>query len=198
MIIGFGSDFWGNAIFVTAENMNRVDSEFITHFYKILPVALSLLGVLASFSLYFLGNKILIKLKISKLGKKIYNFLNKKWFFDKIYNEYVSQYFFTISYTITYKTIDRGIIEVFGPMGLSTIISKKALMISKLQTGYIYHYTFLMLVGLTTILSMRQFWIFAGNFTDFKIFVLFFVLNFFLINVNSYSLSKKVPLKKGC
>jgi NADH-ubiquinone oxidoreductase chain 5 len=137
--------------------MNRVDSEFITHFYKILPVILSLLGAMSSFSLYLVGSKILIKLKISKLGKNIYNFFNKKWFFDKVYNEYIGQYFFTISYTVTYKTIDRGIIEIFGPMGMSSIISKKALLLSKLQTGYLYHYTFLMLVGLATILGARQF-----------------------------------------
>jgi len=65
--------------------------------------------------------------------------------------------FFTISYTITYKTIDRGIIEVFGPMGLSSIIIKKGSDISKLQSGYLYHYTFLMLTGLTLILGMRRF-----------------------------------------
>ena len=134
---------------------------------------------MSSFSLYLVGSKILIKLKISKLGKKIYNFFNKKWFFDKVYNEYIGQYFFTISYTVTYKTIDRGIIEIFGPMGMSSIISKKALLLSKLQTGYLYHYTFLMLVGLATILGARQFWIVAGNFVDFKIFILFFVLFFF-------------------
>jgi NADH-ubiquinone oxidoreductase chain 5 len=137
--------------------MNRIDSEFITHLYKILPVILSLLGVISSFLLYLFGSKILVKIKISKLGKKFYNFFNKKWFFDKIYNEYISQYFFTISYTVTYKIIDRGIIEIFGPMGLSSIITKKALFISKLQTGYLYHYTFLMLIGLTIILGVRQF-----------------------------------------
>jgi NADH-ubiquinone oxidoreductase chain 5 len=182
MIIGFGSDFWGNAIFVTVENMNRVDSEFIVHFYKILPVILSLLGVTSSFLLYVFGSKLLVKLKFSRLGKKIYNFFNKKWFFDKIYNEYISQYFFTVSYTITYKTIDRGIIEIFGPMGLSSIITKKALYISRLQTGYLYHYTFLILIGLTMILGLRQFWVLANNFVDFKIFILFFVLNFLLLN----------------
>ncbi len=182
MIIGFGSDFWGNAIFTSIENMNRIDSEFITHFYKILPVALSILGVTSSFLLYLFGSKILVKLKLSTIGKKIYNFFNKKWFFDKVYNEYVSQFFFTISYTVTYKTIDRGIIEIFGPMGLSSAITKKALYISKLQTGYLYHYTFLILTGLTLILGVRQFWVFLGDFIDFKIFVLFLILSFFLLN----------------
>ena len=53
--------------------------------------------------------------------------------------------------------IDRGIVEIFGPMGLSSIITKKGFSISKLQTGYLYHYTLLMLTGLTLILSVRQF-----------------------------------------
>jgi NADH-ubiquinone oxidoreductase chain 5 len=179
MIIGFGSDFWGNAIFTTTENMNRIDSEFINHTYKILPVALSLTGATLSFSLYLFGSKLLVKLKLSALGKKLYNFFNKKWFFDKVYNEYVGQFFFTISYTITYKIIDRGIIEVFGPMGLSSIITKKASYISKLQTSYLYHYTFFILIGLTLMLGTRQFWALAGGLADFKIFILFFVLSFF-------------------
>jgi len=182
MIIGFGSDFWGNAIFTTTENMNRVDSEFITHIYKILPVILSLLGATLSFLLYSFGSKLLVQLKLSVLGKKIYHFFNKKWFFDKVYNEYIGQFFFTISYTITYKIIDRGIIEIFGPMGLSSIITKKATYIAKMQTGYLYHYTFVILTGLTLILGLRQFWTFVGSFTDFKIFILFFILSFFLSN----------------
>ena len=182
MIIGFGSDFWGNAIFTTTENMNRVDSEFITHIYKILPVILSLLGATLSFLLYSFGSKLLVQLKLSVLGKKIYHFFNKKWFFDKVYNEYIGQFFFTISYTITYKIIDRVIIEIFVPMGLSSIITKKATYIAKMQTGYLYHYTFVILTGLTLILGLRQFWTFVGSFTDFKIFILFFILSFFLSN----------------
>ena len=97
-----------------------------------------------------------------------------------MYNEYVSQFFFTTSYSITYKVIDRGIIEVFGPMGLSSIITKKASYISKLQTGYLYHYTFFILTGLTLILGIRQFWVIVGNLADFKVFVLFFIISFFL------------------
>lgn len=181
MIIGFGSDFWGNSLFVTVDNMNRIDSEFIFHFYKILPVIFSILGALTSFLFYLFGNRLLIQLKISKLGKKVYNFFNKKWFFDKIYNEYISQFFFTISYSVTYKILDRGIIEIFGPLGLSSMITKKSAYLSKLQTGYLYHYTLLMLTGLTVLLSLRQFWILIGGFLDFKIFILFFILSFFLI-----------------
>ena len=182
MIIGLGSDFWGNAIFVTAENMNRIDAEFITHIFKILPVILSLLGSISAFLIYSSGRKLLVQLKISALGRSFYNFFNKKWFFDKVYNEYIGQFFFTLSYNVTYKTVDRGIIEVFGPMGLSSIISKKALNLYKLQSGYLYHYTFLILITTTFMLGMRQFSIVAGNFVDYRISILFFVLIFFLLN----------------
>jgi hypothetical protein len=65
-------------------------------------------------------------------------------------------------------------------MGLSSIITKKAWNISKLQTGYLYHYTFFILIGLTVLLGIRQFWLLSGNFVDFKIFSLFFLLSFFL------------------
>jgi len=181
MIIGLGTDFWGNAIFVTSENMNRIDAEFITHIFKILPVILSLLGSISAFLVYSFGRKLLVQLKISNIGKNIYNFLNKKWFFDKVYNEYIGQLFFTFSYDVTYKTVDRGIIEIFGPMGLSSVISKKALYLYKLQSGYLYHYTFLILICTTLMLGIRQFLIISSNFIDFRISILFFVLSFFLL-----------------
>ena len=58
--------------------MNRIDSEFISHTFKILPVCLSLLGSACSFLFYLIGSGLLVQLKFSAFGKKIYNFLNKK------------------------------------------------------------------------------------------------------------------------
>jgi len=96
MIIGLGTDFWGTSIFILPENYNRVDAEFIPQMFKILPLVFSLGGAIFSFILYSFGNKILFQLKVSSLGNLFYNFLNKKWFFDKILNEYVSQVFFKL------------------------------------------------------------------------------------------------------
>jgi len=70
-------------------------------------------------------------------------------------------------------------------LGLSSVISKKAFYLSRLQTGYLYHYTLLILTGLTLILGMRQFWSVLGSYTDFKVFVLFGFVSLFLIeNLN--------------
>ena len=53
------------------------------------------------------------KLRINlKYASSKYNFLNKKWFFDKVYSEYIGQFFFKFGYTTSYKIIDRGIIEI--------------------------------------------------------------------------------------
>ena len=156
MVVGLGTDFWANAIFVHPKNMNLFDAEFIDHFYKILPVKLSLLGVISAFTLYGFQSKILFKLKSSKMGQKIYNFLNKKWFFDKIYNEQLGQFFFNFGYFVSYKTIDRGVFEMFGPFGLSKIFNKVSFNNAMFQSGYVYHYTFIFLVGITFLLSFFQ------------------------------------------
>ena len=181
MIIGLGTDFWGNSLYILPENMNMIDAEFIDHIYKVLPVILSLCGATSSFLLYTFGSKIIFQLKVSTIGKKIYNFLNKKWFFDKVYNEYIGQFFFKFGYNVSYKIIDRGIIEMFGPMGLSNAISGKAFYINKLQTNYLYHATFLLLIGSTLLLGARQFWLIFGSLVDFRIFAIFFSIGLYLI-----------------
>ena len=73
--------------------------------------------------------------KTSFVGKKIYNFLNKKWFFDKVYNEFIGQFFFKFGYSVSYKFIDRGIFEILGPTGLSSIALKVSSNLHRMQTG---------------------------------------------------------------
>ena len=179
MIIGLGTDFWGNAIFILPENMNLIDAEFIEYKFKILPVCLSLLGASSSYFVYTFSTEFLFKLKTSYLGKKFYNFLNKKWFFDKVYNEYVTQALFKFSFNTSYKLIDRGIIEIFGPMGLTNLISKKALTFNKFQSGFLYHYTFIILITCTLLLGLNQFWTFFGGSIQLNLFIIFLLSSFF-------------------
>ena len=184
MFIGLGTDFWGNAIYVHPENYNRIDAEFIPTVLKLLPVFFSLLGVSLAFYFYTFNSVILYKLKTSKVGVGMYNFLNRKWFFDKVYNEFISQFFFKFGYSVTYKIIDRGVFEVFGPKGLVSLVSLKSRYLSNLQTRYIYHYIFLVLIGLLFIVISRKFWMVFGDFVDFRLFSILFVLSFFLLSDN--------------
>ena len=179
MIVGLGTHFWGTAIYVDPKNMNMLDAEFIDHFYKLLPVKLSLLGTFLAFTFYRFQNKLLFKLKISTIGKKLYNFLNKKWFFDKVYNEQLGQFFFNFGYAVSYKIIDRGIFEILGPYGISNILSKMSFTIAKIQTGYIYHYTFVFLTGITILLAVYQ-----STKTDFIALFALFIVAISLLNKN--------------
>ena len=180
MIVGVGSHFFSTAILTNIQNLNLFDAEFIPVFYKTLPVKLSLLGVFSAFLLYSFKPDFLFNLKISLIGKKFYNFLNRKWFFDKIYNEYFGQFFFKFGYSISYKFIDRGIFEVLGPTGLSTVSLKIGSNIHKLQTGFIYHYTLIILIGITLLFGLRQIWLLLDFFIDLRLFILIFVLTFFI------------------
>ena len=175
MIIGLGTDFWGNAIYVLPEHMNLIDAEFINQKFKLMPVVFSLFGASTSFLLYSSFNSILFQIKLSRYGKILYNFLNRKWFFDKLYNEFVVQTSFRFGYDISYKIIDRGIIEIFGPMGLSYLLKNKASLYSKLQSGYLYHYTFLILVSSTFLLGARQCWLLIGTHMDYRVFAVLFI-----------------------
>ena len=182
MIVGVGTGFFNTAIYTNLTNVNIFDAEFVILFYKLLPVCLSILGAISAFLLYNFKSSFLFKIKISPLGKKIYNFLNRKWFFDKIYNEFLGQFFFKFGYSVSYKFVDRGIFEVLGPTGLSLVSLKIANNLHKTQTGYLYHYTLLILVGITLLLGFRQIWLVCDFLVDYRLVFLVFTLIFFLTN----------------
>ena len=98
-----------------------------------------------------------------------------------IYIHHHGQFFFSFGYNVSYKIIDRGIIEIFGPHGISNAISIKSNYLVKLQSSYIYHYTLIILIGSTFVLGIRQFWLLFGEFSDVRVFFIFFVLGLFLV-----------------
>lgn len=182
MIVGMGSEFFGTAIYIPLANTNTFDGEFVDLFHKQLPVGFSFFGVISSFILYTFFYKILFTIKTSFFGKKIYSFFNRKWFFDKIYNEYFGQFFFKFSYSISYKFVDRGIFELVGPTGLSFFLTKTASEMYRLQTSYMYHYTYSTLVGVAFLLLLRELSLFLGPYLDYRVTFIFFTTIFFVKN----------------
>ena len=182
MFVGVGSSFFGTAIFVSLANVNTFDGEFIDVLYKTLPVSLSILGFFSSYVLYNFGSRFLFRIKMSTVGKKVYYFLNRKWFFDKIYNEYLGQFFFKLGYSISYKFMDRGMFEVLGPTGLSSIVFKVSSNLHKMQTGFIFHSTLVVLTGATLFLSLREVWCVYKFFIDYRFFILVVLLSLFLLH----------------
>nr|YP_010394502.1 NADH dehydrogenase subunit 5 [Phytophthora pluvialis]UXG56158.1 NADH dehydrogenase subunit 5 [Phytophthora pluvialis]DAZ88549.1 TPA_asm: NADH dehydrogenase subunit 5 [Phytophthora pluvialis]DAZ88939.1 TPA_asm: NADH dehydrogenase subunit 5 [Phytophthora pluvialis] len=154
MFVGLGSNFWNNSIYINPLNNQMIDAEFLPTFFKLLPVILSFCGLFSAFYLYFFKFKFLYNLKISKYGIYFYNFLNRKWYFDKIYYEFINQYILNVGYTVTYKMIDKGLIEMCGPYGLTIIFAFLSQRIILLQTGYIYHYSLLMLISIIFLINI--------------------------------------------
>lgn len=177
MFIGLGTNFWNNAIYIHPNNIQIIDAEFLPTKIKLLPVFFSLFGMFLALFLYQLNFEFFYKLKISKIGLYFYNFLNKKWYFDKIYYELINQNILQISYNISYKLIDKGIIEFFGPYGLIFIFSNWSNKLIKIQTGYIFHYSLVIFLSLIFLISIILI-ILYFNVINFLIF--FFIINLFL------------------
>jgi NADH-ubiquinone oxidoreductase chain 5 len=154
MFIGLGTHFWNNAIYVHPNNIQMIDAEFLPIIFKLLPVIFSLFGLFLAIILYQFNFKFFFYLKISNTGLYFYNFLNKKWFFDKIYYELINQNILNISYNISYKLVDKGIIEFFGPYGLLFIFSNWSKRIIKIQTGFIFHYSLLIFLSFIFLISI--------------------------------------------
>jgi len=153
MMIGLGSTYWGNAICILPEHMNMIDAEFIPFLIKLVPVLLSLLGAFSAVILYHFH---LVFAKDYKFTRKLAIFLNKKWLFDKVYNEFFAPAFLRFGYRISYKTIDKGIIELFGPYGISNTFLRLTKRLGSLQTGFLYHYAFFMIIGVTVLLTVSH------------------------------------------
>jgi NADH-ubiquinone oxidoreductase chain 5 len=141
LFVGIGTDFFGNSIFIHPNNISIVEAEFtLPLIIKLLPAILSFLGVIIALFFYNFNPNFIIWLTNNKLGRNIYTFLNGKYFFDLIYNNFIIALGLKIGYNIS-KFFDRGVIELVGPYGLASAFNKTALTISTSDTRVISTYS---------------------------------------------------------
>lgn len=147
LFIGFGTDFWGSSIFVDPVNYTLTDIEFLPLIYKLLPLLLTIGGTVSAYILYCCNIKEYFAFKQTAKAKSIFTFFNKKWFFDRVYNQVIVQLALFSSYSYFYQTIDRGFLEQLGPSGISNGIQGLAKMVSPYQTGYVSDYLYYIATG---------------------------------------------------
>jgi len=187
MMVGFGSNFWGNALFIFPTNLSLIDSEFISIYNKLLPVLLSFFGGFISYFFYRYNLVSLYKLKTNSLGRQFYIFLNKKWFFDKIYNEFINQNLLKFGYFVSYKSIDKGFIEMIGPYGLSNVLFERIVYLKNFQDGVIYQYILTILIyTIFIIFIISYYFIFKFLLIKFKLLILFLFIHF-IIKKNNFN-----------
>jgi len=141
--IGFGTDFWNYSIFILPQNYLMVDIEFISFFFKILPFILTLSGVGSAYYLYVYKLNTFFLIKQSAFYQLFYSFFSKKWYFDRVYNQLISQNLLFFGYFLTYQQIDRGILEYIGPFGITNTLKLYTLKSKTLQSGHISQYLFM-------------------------------------------------------
>jgi len=147
--VGMGSDFWQTALFVRPENQGMVEAEFIPAFTKLVPVIFSLSGATLAYLLYRYQPSTLWSYKKSSFGRSLYTFLNRKWRFDKVYNEQIAQPVLSMGHHVTFAGLDRGLIECLGPSGIVRWVQARSEKVAAVQTGFVFHYVFSMVLGAT-------------------------------------------------
>jgi NADH-ubiquinone oxidoreductase chain 5 len=154
LFLGVGSAFFGNSLFIHPNNISIIEAEFsLPIFIKLLPAIFSLLGASLAIFLYHKNSEFIINFTETSVGRKIYTFLNGKYFFDVIYNNYFISGGLNLGYSIS-KVLDRGVIELLGPYGLSVLLTNTGKNISNLDTGIITTYSLYITLGLISLLFL--------------------------------------------
>jgi hypothetical protein len=112
--------------------------------------------------------------------KKIYKFLNKKWYFDQIFNEILILNIMNFGYSTTFLSLDKGLIEKFGPTGSTASIFSLVSNFVSLNSGILFK-NFLVLLFFV---GLYYFMFFSASFSlffslYFKILLLSYTLFFF-------------------
>lgn len=90
---------------------------------------------------------------IMENNKPLYIFLKNKWYFDEIYESTFIKPSKKLG-LFFWKRIDGLIIDRFGPDGISKLIKIFSVIAVKFQSGFIYQYAFIMLLGFSLILTI--------------------------------------------
>ena len=81
-----------------------------------------------------------------------YLFLLNKWYFDELYDWVFVRTAFALGDGL-WKSGDGAIIDGLGPNGVAALTRDLARQASRLQTGYVYHYAFVMMIGLVALVT---------------------------------------------
>jgi len=138
--------FWNNSIFFL--------KEFVLHhpplWFLLLTPILVLLAIPLSYYFFVKDKKSLDS--FIEINKPLYNFLVNKWYFDELYDflfvkpaKKIGSFFWKIG--------DGTIIDGFGPDGLTKLIKSVSDKAVQFQSGFLYHYAFVILIGLSILLT---------------------------------------------
>ena len=146
VFIGQDTVFWKNSILF----LQSIDHIHIPTWLLVITPLIVVVAIPASYYLFVENEKILKNIILK--NQFLYNFLLNKWYFDEFYTFIFVEPIKKLG-LLLWKKGDVNTIDRYGPDGLSRvvkIISEKAV---NFQSGYLYHYAFVMLIGFSILLT---------------------------------------------
>ena len=148
LFIGYDgiNNFWKDSIFF----LEPLSTDHPPLWFLILTPTLVILSIPIAYYL-FVKNKNLPE-QIANINNPLYKFLLNKWYFDELYDTLFVRPSKNLGLFL-WKFFDLKIIDGFGPDGISTLIKKFSIKANKFQSGFIYQYAFVMLLGFSALLT---------------------------------------------
>ncbi len=150
----FGGDarnaFWGAALLILDGNDTVGGAHHVPLWVVLLPTAMFIIGTGAAMICYIFRPDI-PAVMVTYFGE-IYRFLLNKWYFDEFYEWAFTRPAMRLG-RLFWKGGDGVVIDGFGPDGISALTRRIAGRAGRLQTGYVYHYAFAMMIGVMAIVS---------------------------------------------
>ena len=146
IFIGENTQFWGKAIFFLKQTAHGHPPLWLL----ILIPTLVISAIPLSFIL-FLKRKDIVEGFVNN-NKPFYNFLVKKWYFDELYDSIFVKSFRGIG-TFLWQRGDVKTIDAYGPDGVAKVVKNLSDRASSIQSGYLYHYATVILIGVVLIVS---------------------------------------------
>jgi len=146
--------FWGDAIFILPTNQAMENAHHVPTWVKLLPIVLASSGVFLAVLFYVVWTD--MPAKISQWFRPVHALFFNKWYFDELYDAVFVRPAVRIGRTL-WQRGDRDTIDGFGPDGLSAFVYRLSGACSRLQTGFVFHYAFAMLIGVVVLVSWYYF-----------------------------------------
>ncbi len=146
--------FWGDSIFMKEKGAILDAAHHVPSWVKVLPVIVGLVGIGLAYFMYMTRPD--LPKVLAKRFRKLYYFLLNKWLFDELYAKLLVKPAFLIGRGL-WKKGDGGTIDRFGPDGAAVATQSGARLAAILQTGFVYHYAFAILIGAFVFVSLFVF-----------------------------------------
>jgi NADH-quinone oxidoreductase subunit L len=146
--------FFRESLAFAKSNHVLEDMHHVPLYVGILPTAMMLLGFLVAWHFYIRRPDIPVEL--ARQHDWLYRFLLNKWYFDELYDLIFVRPTKWLG-RLLWKSGDGWLIDGFGPDGVSARVLDVTRNVMRLQTGYLYHYAFAMLIGAAAFITWFMF-----------------------------------------